>query len=114
MNNNLEKEKSMEDTILDEIIKDLSDNYNQTDKEILKSILEEIIVDALSISNRKKTDENISYLKSDIKKAVKSIYLQRGKEDVTQDSESGLSNVYNDVVSELSLNIIKKGKRLIR
>lgn len=104
----------MEDTILDEIIKDLSDNYNQTDKEILKSILEEIIVDALSISNRKKTDENISYLKSDIKKAVKSIYLQRGKEDVTQDSESGLSNVYNDVVSELSLNIIKKGKRLIR
>lgn len=104
----------MEDTILDEIIKDLSDNYNQTDKEILKSILEEIIIDALSISNRKKTDENISHLKSDIKKAVKSIYLQRGKEDVKQDSESGLSNVYNDVVNELSSNIIKKGKRLIR
>lgn len=104
----------MEDIILNEIIGDLSDNYNQSDKNILKSILEDIIADALSISNRKKTDEDIIFLKNDIKKAVKSIYLQRGKEDVTQDSESGLSNVYNDAIKELSLNIIRKGKRLIK
>lgn len=105
----------MKEKILDEIIKDLSDNY-RNDKEVLTSLLDDIINDALFISNRRfKTDkeEQLTILKSNIKKAVKSVYLQRGSEDVSSNSESGTSNTYEQVVEVMTLDIIRQNKRIM-
>ena len=41
--------------LLDDLIKDLADNYSNTDREVLKGLLEETIANAFFISNRQKT-----------------------------------------------------------
>ena len=61
--------------MLEEIKKDLADNFQVGDEEVLRQYIDETTTDALSISNRKKTTDNIRLLESDIKKCVKSKYL---------------------------------------
>ena len=104
----------MKERILKEIIRDLADNY-RNDIEVLDNLLDDVINDALFMSNRinrGNLDKQLITLKSNIKKAVKAIYLQRGVEGVVSDSQSGLNNNYDDVMETMKKDIIKQNKRL--
>lgn len=106
---------TMETKILKEIEADLSFNY-YGDEDVLKSLLDDVINDALFMSNRKnKTDRDnqLEILKSNIKKAVKSIYLQRGTEDVSSGSSNGESNNYSNAMEIMEKDIIRQNKRLM-
>ena len=63
----------------EQIIADLGNNYRASDELVLENIIEDISSQALFISNRK----SIEGLEFEIKEAVKTIYLQRGVEDVS-------------------------------
>lgn len=104
----------MRNSILNEIKEDLSDNYRNDDN-VLSAILDDVITDALMISNRGHkldVDNQLSILKSNIKKAVKTIYLQRGTEDVKSNGQNGLSNAYVSAVEEMGKDILRQNKRL--
>lgn len=110
----------IQERLLQEIIDDLADNFRTGDSEILEDILEGVTDDALLMSNRyvkAVTDEakeaQIIVLASNIKKATKAIYLQRGVEDVKSNSQSGLSNSYDNVMETMLNDIIKQNKRLL-
>lgn len=105
----------MKEKILEEIKQDLADNY-RNDEEVLKVLLEDVINDALFSSNRifnSDKEKQIEVLKSNIKKAVKNIYLRRGTEDVKSSSQSGESNNYSSAIEEMTLDIIKQNKRIL-
>lgn len=105
----------MKDTILDEIKADLDVLYRDDD-EVLISLLDDVIQDALFISNRqhKKDSENqLKILKSNIKKAVKSIYLQRGAEDVKSLGQGGISSTYDNAIETMEKDILRQNKRLV-
>ena len=105
----------MKTKILNEIIKDLADNYRK-DGEVLNNLLDDVIVDALSMSNRKyksDIDNQLLILKSNIKKAVKTIYLQRGAEDVSSKSESGQSSTYDYAMETMQKDILRQNKRIM-
>lgn len=103
----------MRKKIIDEIIRDLADNYNN-DSYVLSDILEDMIMSALSISNRRvDTEKNIEILKDNIKKATKTIYLRRGTEDVVSSSQSGLNNVYDNAIETMKKDIISQNKRVL-
>lgn len=105
----------MVDKILNEIIEDLADNYRE-DKNVLTSLLDDVIDDALSMSNRKfksDKDNQLLILKSNIKKAVKTIYLQRGTEDTSSSSQSGMSNTYDKAMETMLNDIIRQNKRVM-
>lgn len=108
--------------LLASIKTDLGENYHETTDNLLESILDEVINDALFISNRKfKIDSEdpstlssqLDILSSEIRRAVKSIYLQRGAEDVSSNSQSGISSSFDDVKQRLRDDIIKGGKRIL-
>lgn len=94
--------------MLEEIINELGDNYNSSDKSVLNEILEEVTANALTISNR--SDKN--FLKPEIKSCVKGIYLQRGAEGLNSLSERGTSSNFNDCMEKMRNDIIKNGKRV--
>lgn len=94
----------------EEIIADLGNNYRASDEDVLENLIADISSNALFISNQKNTNN----LKLEIKETVKSIYLQRGTEDVSSLSESGRNATYKDAINELRKNIINNGKRRIR
>ncbi len=101
--------------LLESIKTDLNANY-RNDDEVLNDLFEEVLNDALFISNRKKLyetseEEQITILASNIRKCVKTIYLQRGSEDVTSQTLSGISNTYDDSIERMKADIIKQGKR---
>ena len=98
--------------MLEEIKKDLADNFRPGDEEVLRQYIDETTTDALSISNRKKTANNIQLLESDIKKCVKSKYLQRGAEGSNSLSDSGKSTSFNDPTDIMRQEIVKAGKRV--
>ena len=101
------------ENILNKIIEDLGENYSETDKNILKDILDDTILNALRISHRRNNEDNIKTLIYEIKKCVKTIYLQRGTEDVSDLNESGKNSTYVDALDVLRRDIIKNGKRVI-
>ena len=100
--------------VLSEVKADLGENYISSDESVLMSILTDVIEDALRMSNRANNENNLSVLKSNIKKATKSIYLLRGVEDVKSNSQSGLSNTYDNVMETMLTDIIRQNKRLMR
>lgn len=107
------------DCLLVSIVADLGANYRDGDSEVLDMILEEVINDALFISNRLSLAENdlenqINILSSEIRRCAKSIYLQRGSEDTTSQSLAGISSQFVDAKEKLKNDIIRGGKRLIR
>ena len=109
----------MKNTIKNEIIAELGEMYNTNDENVLKSILEDVINDALYVSNRQykynqDEDEQLTILKSNIKKAVKTIYLQRGTEDVISETQSGISKNYDIVMETMKQDIIRQNKRLLK
>lgn len=99
--------------MLEEIKKDLADNFRAGDEDILRQFVDETTTDALSLSNRKRTRENIELLESDIKKCVKSKYLQRGAEGSTSLSDSGKSTSFINPTEIMREDIVKGGKRVI-
>ena len=101
------------ENILNKIIDDLGENYSETDKDILKDILDDTIFNALRISHRRNNEDNIKILIYEIKKCVKTIYLQRGAEEVSNLSESGKNSTFVDSLEVLRKDIIKNGKRVI-
>lgn len=96
--------------MLEEIKNNLAENY-RNDDDVLQQIIDDVTADALSISNRATSEINL--LKYEIKKCVISIYLQRGSEDSSSKSESGVSSTYIDAIEKLRNDIIKNGKRVI-
>lgn len=98
--------------MLNEIISDLADNY-RNDEAVLTSILNDTITNALFLSNRENTEQNIEILSSEIKKAVKSIYLQRGAEGSKSLSEMGTSTGFENPLETLEKDIVRNGKRRI-
>jgi len=105
----MEEEKVM---LLNSLIRDLADNYINTDREVLKGLLEETIANAFFISNRQRTEDNLTMLSFEIKNCVKSLYLQRGTEDVKNLSESGRSSTFKSPIDEMRDSIIRNGKRV--
>ena len=111
---------AVRENLLEAIVADLGPNYNSDDSAVLGSILDDVIEDALIMSNRKNRanvststfETQVTVLSSNIKKAVKTIYLQRGIEDVKSNSQSGLSNTYDDAMQTMLHDIIRQNKRL--
>lgn len=99
--------------IIGEIKSSLGDNFKTGDDTILSNILEDMIIDALMISNRKDTEDNLKKLSPEIKRAVMTIYLQRGTEDVQSQSVGGQSNSYMDAITTLQKDIVKANKRVV-
>lgn len=103
--------------LLESIELDLGANFKD-DSQVLQNLFDEVLNDALFISNRKtlyETDETqIDILASNIRRCVKTIYLQRGSEDVSSNSLSGISNTYDDAIERMKADIIKQGKRLLK
>ncbi len=97
--------------MLNEIKRDLADNFREGDEAILKKLIDEVTTDALSISNRQETDENIEILSIYIKQCVKELYLQRGAEGSTSFSDAGKSTSFVDPLEQMRVNIVKSGKR---
>lgn len=102
----------MQEKVLAELIKDLADNY-RNDKDVLSTILNDTISNALFVSNRSYNNKNIMILLPEIKEAVKSIYLQRGSEGSNSVSELGTSNSFKNPLEEMKKSIVSNGKRLI-
>lgn len=98
--------------MLEEIIKDLADNFQPGDEEVLQKYIDETTTDALSISNRVNTTRNINLLTSDIKKCVKSKYLLRGAEGSKSLSDSGKSTSFENPTETMRIEIVKAGKRV--
>lgn len=99
--------------ILESIISNLSDNYNSDDLKIINDILDDVITNAFFFSNREENEKNLKLLSLEIKHCVKSIYLQRGVEDVDNLNESGRSSSYVDALNKLRTDIVKNGKRVM-
>lgn len=100
--------------MLESIKSDLGENFNSDDSAVLKDILNKVTTNALFISNRADTPENVDLLEDEISECVKTIYLLRGSEDVKNQSQSGLSNTYKDAYEELRNNIVRNGKRKVK
>ena len=106
--------------LLTAITNDLGANYKSDDSTTLSGILDDVIEDALRVSNRKQlavddttTEEQLTVLSSQIKRACKTIYLQRGAEDVKSQSQSGLSTTYDDAIEKMTRDIIRLNKRIL-
>lgn len=96
------------------IIIDLGENYRQ-DESVLRVIFDEVVSNALRFSNRqfKVLENQLPILASDIRRCVKSIYLQRGSEDVKSSTRSGLTLNYEDAMERMRQDIYKGGKRVL-
>lgn len=99
--------------LLDKIIRDLGDNYDINDNQVLLEIIDEITYSALSITNREDNEKNRKLLEPNIKKAVIAKYLQRGAENTTSYSELGKSVSYQNYMEVMTQDLIMEGKRVI-
>jgi len=97
------------------IIADLGANYQVSDANAFTTIFNEVVDNALRFSNRRlKLETNqLSILASEIRRCTKSIYLQRGSEDVTSQTQSGLSSSFDDAMERMRQDIVKNGKRVL-
>lgn len=98
--------------MLNEIKKDLAENFREGDEAILRKLIDEVTTDALSISNRKETDKNIELLSSEIKECVKSKYLLRGSEGSKSINDDGRNISIGNPMEKLRIDIVKSGKRV--
>lgn len=98
--------------MLNEIKNRLADNY-QNDDNVLKGLIDEAQTIALSISNRKNTEDNINLLRPYIEEYVIATYLSRGGEGLNSLSDSGKSSSFKSAKDEMRSNIIRDGLRRI-
>ena len=92
--------------MLDKIIEDLGDNYDNKDYEILGDIVKRVTAVAQSLSNNT-SDELNPYIKT----CVKAEYLSRGGEGLGSLNESGKSSNFVDNIEKMRNDIIKAGLR---
>lgn len=108
------------ENLLSSIITDLGANYHTEDSQLIGALLDEVISDALLVSNRTQLassaegmEEQLDILGSNVRKAVKSMYLIRGAEDVKSQSVSGLSSTYENAIETMNYDIIRSNKRIL-
>ena len=102
--------------LLASIIQDLGANFNSDDETLLTELLDEVINNALRFSNRRfktNVEDQIEILAPEIRRCCKSIYLQRGSEDVSSQNTSGLNSKYTNAWERMRQDIYKSGKRIL-
>lgn len=104
--------------LLSSIIADLGANYHENDDVLIEALFDEVVNDALIVSNRYQYKETaleaqLDILSSNIRKAVKSIYLLRGAEDVKSQSVSGLNSTFENAIETMNYDIIRSNKRVL-
>lgn len=96
--------------MLDKIIRQLGDNYDRIDNQVLIDLIDEVQHSALSFTNRTKTDDTIDEI---IKRCVVAKYLQRGGEGSTSLNELGANSSFYDPIERMKTELINEGKRKI-
>ena len=96
--------------MLDKIIRQLGDNYDRQDNQVLIDLLDEVTYSALSFTNRTKLDYD---MENAIKRCVIAKYLQRGGEGSTSLNELGASNGFYDPIEKMQQELLREGKRKI-
>ena len=96
--------------MLEQIIRQLGDNYNRNDNQVLIDLIDTITYSALSFTNRTETDEEINNC---IKRCVIASYLQRGGEGTTSTNELGKSASFYDPIERMQQELLLGGKRRI-
>ena len=97
--------------MLEKIINELGDNYNENDEIVLRNLIDEVTYSALSITNR--TIDDIEDLNGNIERCVIIKYLQRGGEGTTSYSELGKSASFIDPIEKMKKELIIEGKRRV-
>lgn len=92
--------------MLEQIISDLGDNFDEKDYDLLEQITERVTTVAQTLSNNT-SDELNPYIKT----CVKAEYLSRGGEGLGSLSESGKSSSFVDNIEKMRNDIIKAGLR---
>lgn len=87
--------------------------YKEGDEQVISSISDTVIDEALSCSHREENEENLKELKAIIVQAIVIAYQNRGSEGLKSQSELGKSNSFVDWMEYLQTNIIQKGKRFL-
>lgn len=96
--------------MLDKIIRQLGDNYNKVDNQVLLDLIDEVTYSALSFTNRNKLDYDMENI---VKRCVIAKYLQRGGEGSTSLNELGASSSFYDPIERMQQELLKGGKRRI-
>lgn len=96
--------------MLDQIIRQLGDNYDRNDNQVLLDLIDEATYSALSYTNKTKTDKEID---NAIKRCVVAKYLQRGGEGTNSTNELGQSASFYDPIERMQQELLKGGKRRI-
>ena len=91
-------------TMKEKIIADLGVNYKASDEEVLVELIANISDLAKEVTNRNSIDD----LEFEIKETVKSLYLQRGSEDVVTLNESGRTSTYLDTIKKFKRDLTLK------
>ena len=96
--------------MLEKIIRQLGDNYDNQDNQVLIELIDEATYSALSFTNRTETDNDIENI---IKRCVIAKYLQRGGEGTNSTNELGKSASFYDPIEKMKQELITEGKRKI-
>lgn len=96
--------------MLDQVIRQLGDNYDKNDNQVLLDLIDEATYSALSFTNRTKLDNS---MESIVKRCVIAKYLQRGGEGSTSLNELGASSSFYDPIERMQQELLKEGKRKI-
>ena len=92
--------------MLEEIISDLGDNFDNNDYDMLEELTQRVTDVAQTLSNNTSTE-----LEPYIKTCVKAEYLSRGGEGLSSLNESGKSSSFIDNIEKMRNDIIKAGLR---
>jgi len=96
--------------MLEQIKRQLGDNYDVADNQVLVDLVNEITYSALSFTNRTTSDDVIN---NAIKRCVIAKYLQRGGEGTVSTNEMGKSDSFYDPIERMQKELIMEGKRKI-
>lgn len=96
--------------MLEAIIRQLGDNYDRNDNQVLLDLVDEVTYSALSYTNRNKVDKD---MENCIKRCVIAKYLQRGGEGTTSTNELGKSSSFYDPIEKMQQELLRDGKRRI-
>lgn len=96
--------------MLNKIIRQLGDNYDVKDNQVLLDLIDEATYSALSFTNRTKLDNDMENI---VKRTVIAKYLQRGGEGSTSYNELGKSESFYDPYERMRQELLTGGKRRI-
>ena len=96
--------------MLEKIIRQLGDNYDTNDNQVLLDLIEETTYSALSFTNKTNLDNDMQEI---VKRCVVAKYLQRGGEGSTSTNELGKSASFYDPIEKMKQELITEGKRRI-